>query len=126
MLTVVPIGFVKNTAQGNEDFEDLVSEIEILPEYSEGLYRMGENQEIDVLYWFDRRIRISMKVHPQGDDAKPLIGVFSSRSPNRPNPIAVTRVKLLKVERNMLTVKGLDAFDGTPVIDIKPAAADRK
>jgi tRNA-Thr(GGU) m(6)t(6)A37 methyltransferase TsaA len=62
-----------------------------------------------------------MKLHPKGNPDNPLVGVFASRSPNRPNPIGVTRVKLLKVNGNILTVKGLDAFNGTPVIDIKPA-----
>ncbi len=61
-----------------------------------------------------------MRLHPRGDPELPLMGVFSTRAPVRPNPIAVSVVKLLKITGNVLTVKGLDAFDGTPVLDIKP------
>jgi tRNA-Thr(GGU) m(6)t(6)A37 methyltransferase TsaA len=60
-----------------------------------------------------------VKVHPQGDLNKPLRGVFSMRSPMRPNPIGLTRVRLLKKEGNTLLVEGLDALDGSPIIDIK-------
>jgi tRNA-Thr(GGU) m(6)t(6)A37 methyltransferase TsaA len=62
-----------------------------------------------------------MKLHPKGNPDNPLVGVFASRSPNRPNPIGVTKVKLLEVRGNILVVKGLDALNGTPVLDIKPA-----
>jgi len=65
----------------------------------------------------DRRI---MKVRPRGRSDMPLLGIFATRTPHRPNPIGLTRVKLLKVEGNVVTVQGLDAFDGTPVLDIKP------
>jgi tRNA-Thr(GGU) m(6)t(6)A37 methyltransferase TsaA len=65
----------------------------------------------------ERRI---MKVHPRGREDMPLLGVFATRTPYRPNPIGLTLVELMKVEGNVLTVRGLDAFDGTPVLDIKP------
>ena len=61
-----------------------------------------------------------MKVHPRGKIDAPLLGIFATRTPHRPNPVGLTLVELMKVERNVLTVRGLDAFDGTPIIDIKP------
>jgi tRNA-Thr(GGU) m(6)t(6)A37 methyltransferase TsaA len=122
MLTLEPIGFVRNDIEESTDFSEVVSTIEIRPDLAEGLYRLDESKEIDVLFWFDRCLPAKMKLHPKGNPDNPLVGVFASRSPNRPNPIGVTRVILLSVNGNILTVKGLDALNGTPVIDIKPAA----
>ena len=64
--------------------------------------------------------RRTMKVHPRGRLDMPLLGVFATRSPYRPNPIGITLIELLEVEVCILTVHGLDAFEGTPVLDIKP------
>ncbi|TET26428.1 MAG: S-adenosylmethionine-dependent methyltransferase [Candidatus Bathyarchaeum sp.] len=61
-----------------------------------------------------------MKVHPRGRSDTPLLGVFATRTPYRPNPIGITLVEVLEVEDNVVTVRGLDAFDGTPVLDLKP------
>jgi tRNA-Thr(GGU) m(6)t(6)A37 methyltransferase TsaA len=95
-------------------------EIEILPEYQEGLYRVMENDRLLVLFLFDRSERVDLLVHPRGDPNSPIVGVFSSRSPNRPNHIGTTVATLVKIDGNVLTVEGLDAWEGTPVIDIKP------
>jgi tRNA (adenine37-N6)-methyltransferase len=122
MLNLEPIGFVRNNVEESIDFSDTVSEIVIRPELVEGLFRLDGSKEIDVIFWFDRSPGPDMKLHPKGNPDNPLVGVFASRSPNRPNPIGVTRVKLLSVKGNILTVKGLDAFNGTPVLDIKPAS----
>jgi tRNA-Thr(GGU) m(6)t(6)A37 methyltransferase TsaA len=64
--------------------------------------------------------RRTVKTYPRGRIDLPLLGVFATRTPHRPNPIGMTLVELLKVDRNVLTVRNLDAFDGTPVLDIKP------
>ncbi|MCW3987052.1 MAG: TrmO family methyltransferase, partial [Candidatus Bathyarchaeota archaeon] len=64
--------------------------------------------------------RRTVKTHPRGRIDLPLLGVFATRTPHRPNPIGMTLVELLKVDGNVLTVRNLDAFDGTPVLDIKP------
>jgi tRNA-Thr(GGU) m(6)t(6)A37 methyltransferase TsaA len=64
--------------------------------------------------------RSIIKVHPKGNHNLPLVGVFASRSPARPNPIGITTVKLLERRENVLKVTGMDAIDGTPVLDIKP------
>jgi len=120
MLILEPIGYVRNDVERNTDFSDIVSEIVMREDMVEGLYRIEESKEIEVVFWFDRSLPARMKLHPKGNPNTPLVGVFASRSPNRPNPIGVTRVQLIAIMGNILTVKGLDAFNGTPVIDIKP------
>ena len=64
--------------------------------------------------------RRTMKVRPRGRRDMPLLGAFATRTPHRPNPIGLTLVELLELEGNVVTVRGLDAFDGTPILDIKP------
>ena len=108
-----PIGTVRSV-KGD------IGEIEIDLELADGLFRLEESEKVLVLFIFDRSEGYDLRVHPKGDVRNPLVGVFASRSPRRPNPIGVTVVKLLKVEGNMLTVSGLDAWEGTPVVDIKP------
>ncbi len=115
-IHIEPIGIVYAT----DEAEVMVIEVE--PELSEALLRAEEQEHLLILYWMhklseaDRR---TLQVHPRGDKRKPLRGVFAVHSPMRPNPIGVTRAELLKVEGNRLFVKGLDALDGSPVIDIK-------
>ena len=108
-----PIGTVRSV-KGD------ISEIEIDPELADGLFRLEESEKILVLFVFDRSDGYELKVHPKGDVKNPLVGVFASRSPRRPNPVGATVVKLLGIEDNVLTVSGLDAWVGTPVVDIKP------
>lgn len=120
-MEIVPIGYVRNTAEDDTDFENLVSEIEILPEFTDGLYRIEENEELDIIFLFHKSPPYKMRVHPHHDTSQPEVGVFASRSPKRPNFLGLTRVKLLERRDNLLVVKGLDAFNGTPVVDIKPA-----
>jgi L-fuculose-phosphate aldolase len=67
-----------------------------------------------------RADRGRQKVHPQGQEELPERGVFSTRSPHRPNPVSLHTVTLLSIDRNVLRVRGMDAVDGTPVVDIKP------
>jgi tRNA-Thr(GGU) m(6)t(6)A37 methyltransferase TsaA len=121
MLILEPIGFVRNDVESSTDFSDVFSEIVIQEDMAEGLYRLEESKDIDIIFWFDRSLPARMKLHPKGNPNSPLVGVFASRSPNRPNPIGVSRVQLIAIMGNILTVKGLDAFNGTPVLDIKPA-----
>jgi len=80
-----------------------------------------------VLYWMDRLTEQNRKVlvvHPKGDKTRPKRGVFSTRSPLRPNPIGLSKVRLLERGGNVLEVEGLDAVDGTPVIDLKKVDSD--
>ena len=94
--------------------------ITILPEYSSCLKGIEENKHLFVLSWLHQSNRDVLEVHRRQDFTKPAVGVFNSRSPDRPNPIALTRVELIKVVGNSLIVKNLDLVDGTPIIDIKP------
>lgn len=105
-----------------EDWAEINAEIEIEPEYAEALDNLDEFSHIIILYWLHRQAGrgFSLKVHPRGNREIPPKGLFATRSPRRPNPIGKATVRLLERRGNRLRVQGLDAIDGTPVIDIKP------
>ena len=118
------VGYVKTDAVGDEiRNKKVVSRIVFREDLTEALEGVEEFSHLFVLFWLhkmpddDKQI---MKVHPRGRKDMPLLGIYATRTPRRPNPIGLTRVKLLNIENNILTVQGLDAYDGTPVIDIKP------
>lgn len=92
--------------------------VEIFEAYSEGLKDLDGFSHIILLYYFHQVGESKLKVKPFMDD-KPH-GVFSTRAPNRPNPIGMSTVRLLKIEGNILHVEGLDMIDGTPLLDLKP------
>ena len=75
--------------------------------------------KIIVICWMHLADRGRLKVHPRGQEERPERGVFSTRSPHRPNPVSLHTVTLLSIEGNVLRVRGMDAIDGTPVVDIK-------
>lgn len=81
---------------------------------------LAEGDEVIVLTWLDRADRDVLAVHPRGDRSRPVTGVFSTRSPHRPNPIGLHRVTIAAVDGRRVTVRDLEALDGTPVLDIKP------
>ena len=93
--------------------------IEIYPQFLAGLEGIRKGDTIVVLFWLDRADRTILKVHPRGDTSRPKRGVFSTRSPVRPNPIAVSELLVLDVDGNIITVEGLDILNATPVIDLK-------
>jgi tRNA-Thr(GGU) m(6)t(6)A37 methyltransferase TsaA len=76
--------------------------------------------EIIVLTWLDRARRDVLVVHPRGDAENPVRGVFSTRSPDRPNPIGLHTVRILAIEGSRIHVRNLEALDGTPIVDVKP------
>ncbi|MFF0267925.1 tRNA (N6-threonylcarbamoyladenosine(37)-N6)-methyltransferase TrmO [Kribbella sp. NPDC004536] len=76
--------------------------------------------EVILISWFDRADREVQKVHPRGDVARPATGVFSTRSPDRPNPLGLHRVRVLAVDGLRVRVSDLEALDGTPIVDVKP------
>jgi tRNA (adenine37-N6)-methyltransferase len=119
-----PIGFVENdfteTVSDPDRFAGTVSRIRLLPSLERGLYRIETSSRICVIFAFDRSEGFELVIHPRGDPERPEKGVFATRSPRRPNPIGLTAVDLIGVDGNILTVRGLDAIDGTPVLDIKP------
>jgi len=90
------------------------------PGVSEGIRDLQAGPEIIVLTWLDRARRDVLTVHPRGDARNPLTGVFATRSPDRPNPLGLHRVKVLEIKGTSLKVGPLEAIDGTPVVDIKP------
>jgi tRNA-Thr(GGU) m(6)t(6)A37 methyltransferase TsaA len=85
-----------------------------------GLDGIQAGDRLFVLCWFHKADRGTLKVHPRGNPAVPKRGVFATRSPDRPNPIGLCLVDVLSIEGRILRVRGLDALDGTPVLDLKP------
>ena len=129
-ITLKPIGVVRNAVKdpGKHDWRAVESEILVNAALTEALDRIDEYSHLVVLYWMHKvepSHRFIQKVHPGGRQDLPLVGVFASRSPARPNPIGMTTVKLMSRQDNVLRVIGLDAVDGTPVLDIKPYIPDR-
>jgi tRNA-Thr(GGU) m(6)t(6)A37 methyltransferase TsaA len=124
MITMKPVGYVRTDAVGDEvKDKSRTSEIIIHPELVPALDGIADYSHLHVLFWMHEipeEKRRMLKVHPRGRTDLPLTGAFAVRTNLRPNPIGLTIVQLLKVEGNMLTVRGLDAFNGTPVLDIKP------
>jgi len=97
------------------------SEIEVLPHYAAALTGIEEYSQLIVLFWMHRAPPgAALTVHPRGDATLPLTGVFASRGRAHPNPIGLAVVDLIARRGNVLSVRRLDAFDGTPVIDLKP------
>jgi tRNA-Thr(GGU) m(6)t(6)A37 methyltransferase TsaA len=122
-IVMKPIGFVKTEAVGDEvKDKNRISQIIIHTEFAEALGGIEEFSHLFVLFWLNQVSRENkrLKVHPRGRKDLPLLGVFATRTMLRPNPIGLTLVELVKVEGNILTVRGLDALDETPVLDIKP------
>jgi tRNA-Thr(GGU) m(6)t(6)A37 methyltransferase TsaA len=123
-MIIEPIGQVRNDFIDEipEGYEKLPSEIEVAPDYSEALFKIEENSHIVVVFWMDRikRQNKTLKLHPKGRDDLPLVGIFATRSPVRPNPIGIRAVRLVKRKENILEVLGLDALNKSPVLDIKP------
>ena len=94
--------------------------IELDPAYAEGLDAMEPGAELELFTWLHKSNRSTLKVHPRGNLNTPMRGVFSTRSPSRPNPIGLHRVTLIDFESPLtLVVEPLEVLDGTPVVDIK-------
>lgn len=85
-----------------------------------GLEGIAVGDEVIVLTWFHQSRRDVLKLHPRGDPSLPITGVFATRSPDRPNPIGLHRVRVLEVAGSKIRVGPLEAIDGTPIVDIKP------
>lgn len=128
-IALRPIGIVRNavTEIGHDGGDSLVSEIIINSEHEEALEGIEQFSHLIIIFWMHqvppakRRLK---KVHPRGRQDLPLRGVLATRTQYRPNPVGVKTVKLLERRGSMLRVMGLDALDGTPVLDIKPYDPD--
>lgn len=123
-ITMKPVGYVRTDAIGDEvKDKSRTSEIVVNPELVPALDGIGDYSHLHILFWMHEipeEKRMMLRVHPRGRTDLPLMGAFAVRTNLRPNPIGLTIVPLIKVESNVLTVRGLDAFNGTPVLDIKP------
>src|SRR5687767_12455455 len=123
---VMPIGAVESPLtdmasapkQGHEGAPDAWLVLE--PAVLEGLEGIRPGDEVIVLTWLDRARRDVLRVHPRGDVSRAQQGVFSTRSPHRPNPIGLHRVEIASVAGGRVRVRKLEAVDGTPIIDVKP------
>jgi tRNA-Thr(GGU) m(6)t(6)A37 methyltransferase TsaA len=87
---------------------------------ADGLRDLEVGGELLVLTWLDRASRDVLTVHPRGDRSRPATGVFSTRSPDRPNPLGLHRVGILAIDGLRIRVRDLEALDGTPILDVKP------
>ena len=125
-MILKPIGIVKNGIEQPTDarnaWQKVVSEIVIDSSLTEALDGLEGFSHIIVLYWMHQAAsgKLPLKVHPMGRTEVPRQGIFAVRTPNRPNRIGKATVRLLQRQGNILRVEGLDALDGSPVIDIKP------
>ncbi len=124
-ISVKPIGRVRNSVRQmrREGWESVVSEIILEPKHEEALEGVEDYSHLLILFWLSRLGRPDRemkKVHPKSRRDLPCVGVFATRTQYRPNPVGLTLVKLMGREKNILRVRGLDAVNGTPVIDIKP------
>ena len=112
---VSPIGFVQK--------KDGRTSIVLEKQYEPGLMGLEQFSHVTVVYWFHLndtpQKRAVLQVHPQGNEANPMRGVFATHSPVRPNLIAISRCKILSVRDNIVEIDGIDAFDATPVLDLK-------
>ncbi len=115
-FTVSPIGWIRKA--------DRKTTIVLEKQYQPGLLGVEKLSEIWVFWWFDRndttRGRSTLQVHPKGNPANPLTGVFATHAPRRPNLIALSRVKVLSVKDNVIEIDEIDALPDTPVLDLKP------
>jgi tRNA-Thr(GGU) m(6)t(6)A37 methyltransferase TsaA len=123
-ITFHPIGVVENGfpyGTPGDEMRAAESRIVLNPEFTGGLQELEKESRILVVFYFHLSQDWELLQHPRGDQTRPRRGVFALRSPRRPNGIGVTEVDLLDLQGNVLTVRGLDAVDGTPVLDLKPA-----
>jgi tRNA-Thr(GGU) m(6)t(6)A37 methyltransferase TsaA len=129
-MELQPIGTVRSpledpaTApkQGDEGAPDAWLVLE--PSLVAGIDGIGAGDQVLILTWLDRASRDVLAVHPRGDRTRPAQGVFSTRSPDRPNPIGLHRVEVAEIDGNRLRVHGLEALDGTPILDLKPVLSN--
>lgn len=127
-MYLVPVGLIRSPYKNVKDaprqgkFSSDVCVLEIFEEYEEGLKMVESYRHLIVLYWLHLADRNKLTAIPPHENVEK--GVFATRSPNRPNPIGISVVRLLKRNGRFLEVTGLDAIDGTPILDIKPYFKD--
>lgn len=126
--TLEPIGFIRSTVQGRADAPRQGAEgapnawIELEPRFVDALLGIEIGHELIVITWLDQADRTVLQNHPRGDETRPLTGVFYTRSPARPNPLGLHPVTVLEIDAERIKIGPIEAFDGTPVVDIKSAS----
>ncbi len=124
-IVIKPIGFIRSTIRNPHDGPRQGSEASMTGElvvdeaYRDAFLGLETGQKIVILYWMHMAERDVLQVHPRHDLSRPMRGVFSTRSPQRPNPIALETVEITAIENTRIHVRGIDAIDGTPLLDIK-------
>lgn len=124
-MNIEPIGFVKSPVKEgvDENWGTVVAEVQVRESFAAGLKGLDQFSHIIVVffmhqYTFDSKTYLVRR--PQERLDMPEVGIFAQRAKHRPNPIGITAVELIELRGNALVVKGLDAIDGTPVLDLKP------
>jgi len=123
---LVFVGHIKTPYQTKEECpgqarpENGTSQIIVDEKYASAIDGLKHGDHVQVLYWLDQADRSVLKTVPKWSETNEERGVFSIRSPRRPNPIALSTVKILSIDENILTVTALDCIDGTPLLDLKP------
>ena len=125
-MELIPIGRVESTLKLREDAPKQGDEgapdawLVFTDAVAEGLDGIAAGDELLVLTWLDRAFRDVLRVRPRDEFDRPHQGVFSTRSPDRPNPIGLHRVTVLSIDGPRVTVRNLEALDQTPIVDVKP------
>jgi tRNA-Thr(GGU) m(6)t(6)A37 methyltransferase TsaA len=125
-IDVRPIGWVESTLTNPDSAPRQADEgapaawLVFLPEVLPGLRGLRPGDTVILLTWLDRARRDVLSVHPRGDPSRPEAGVFSTRSPHRPNPVGLHEVEVTSVDGCRVGVRSLEALHGTPIIDLKP------
>lgn len=124
MICIDPLGYVRSEFDEDRgDRDDGYAVLELDPKYTEALDGIEDYSHIIVIFWMhklDSKLRTIQKTHPRGREDIPLVGVLATRGKARPNPIGLSVVELVERKGNLLTVRGLDAYNGSPILDIKP------
>ncbi len=122
-----PIGYIRSEIKKREDAPRQGSEgapdawLEITKPAIPAMKGLQPGDEVIVITWLHQARRSVLKVHPRGDRGNPLTGVFATRSPDRPNPLGLHQVTIREIHKDRLLIGPIEAIDGTPVADIKPA-----
>jgi tRNA-Thr(GGU) m(6)t(6)A37 methyltransferase TsaA len=124
LIHLEPIGFIRNAideAHRDTHWEEIESEIVIDERWRDALDGIEQFSHIWIIFFIDRvDAPADLKIRPMKRDDMPLVGIFATRSPQRPNPIGIRAAELILVRGNILRVRGLDALNGSPVLDLKP------
>jgi len=120
-----PIGWIRSELKNTKDAPRFYTEgapnaqLELYARVWDAMDGIKVGDDIVVITWLHLANRETLKVHPRGDLTRPKRGVFSTRSPHRPNPLGLHRAKVLAIEQNVVSIGPIEAIDGTPVVDIK-------